>query len=960
MIRIAVFLVGLIVVGGAQAAGPYDGITQSGVAWLAGHQNLDGSWGASDDVKYVQTSEAVLAMEALNELSSAYYAGLAWLGNHAPANVDFTARRVLALGAANQSTSHDLQILQDAQSLAAPGNNGWGLSATYQGSALDTGLTLQALTQQSVSTNVSQAVSYLTTTQLGGSDSGWALGQETTSDPTTTAQALIALVPLKTVSSAVPTAITNGLQALNAKVTTSSPATQIALAILANLRNDPNTTQAANLLSSLASQQSTQDASWNADPYATALALRAFAAAAGKDQATQKQIINVPDNALRKVINTALGHGALDAISAGQLQKLTSLNMYSKGISDLTGLQFATNLTDVDLRYNKLTSLSQVSFLSFVPHLLLTGNLWGQPTGDTDGDGVSDANEIAVSTNPFSALYKPWLKNTPLIDLAGLAASTPEIAMQSAWNALPEDVDGDGDLDLPLYFNGSNENVVPLDSGNDSSYYSYMGPSFGVLVYLENVGGSYVRRSFSNGDDIINGDIEQMIPLDYNNDGKRDLLLVMDGSTTGNYASGYTTSKPYRRLVLIKNDSGSAYISTGNPNGTHFSDVTTAVGLDTLASWVTPGTVVDLNHDGYPDLLNSVFNGTAWVGSALLYDKVSGTYQSATTPGLAGLFGVRAMVDLDSDGQLDLVTYDSTKGLRFFHNNGDLSFTEWPNNGDLSQLAGQNVEKIIPADMNNDGLQDLVVIETEIGGNPTNPNVYPYYEGYYAGPRARLLINHGIANGNIAVDENPNLYAASFWEGDVAYGGTVGDLDNDGNLDVVIVGHQEGSSVILADGSGGYTRLGYEAGISQMSPPIASQSSQSVNERFAEPYLMDFDGDGNPDLLSPSWGYHMLTNTGNWTGQRNSIEVELTGHVLATGISSGKDAFGARVVVTAGGRTMSQEVLPIMGRSRRLHFGLGAATTGIQVSIYWPDNPTTPQVLSGNTYVNKLLRVTEP
>lgn len=958
MVRIAVFLAGLIVVGGAQAAGPYDGITQSGVAWLVGHQNLDGSWGASDDVKYVQTSEAVLAMAALNELSSAYYAGLAWLGNHAPANVDFTARRVLALGAANQSISHDLQVLQEAQSLAAPGNNGWGLSAAYQGSALDTGLTLQALVQQDVSTNVSQAVSYLTATQLGGPDSGWALGQETASDPATTAQALIALVPLKSVNSAVPTAIANGLQALNAKVTISSPATQIALAILANLRNDPNTTQAANLLSALASQQSTQDASWNADPYATALALRAFSAAAGKDQTTQKQIVNVPDNALRKVINIALGHGALDAISAGQLQKLTSLYAQSKGISDLTGLQFAANLTDVDLRNNKLTSLTQVSFLSFVPHLLLTGNLWGQPTGDTDGDGVSDANEIAVSTNPFSALYKPWLKNTPLIDLAGLAASTPEIAMQSAWNALPEDFDGDSRLDLVLYFNGSNENVVPLDSGNDSSYYSYMGPSFGVLVYLENVGGSYVRRTFSNGDDIINGDIEQMIPLDYNNDGKRDLLLVMDESTTGNYSSGYTTSKPYRRLVLMKNDSGSAYISTNNPNGTHFSDVTTAVGLDTLASWATPGTVVDLNHDGYPDLIDTMFNGTSWVGSALLYDKVSGTYKQITTPGLPSLTASHSMVDLDGDGQLDLVTYDGTKGLRFFRNNGDLSFTEWPNNSDLSQLAGHDVEKIIPADMNNDGRQDFVVIETEIGGNPT-PNVYPYYMGYYAGPKARLLINHGITSGAITVDENPNLYAA-MTGGDVAYGGTVGDLDNDGNLDIVIAADQEGASVILADGSGGYTSLGYEAGISQTNAPIASQNSQSVNERFAEPYLLDFDGDGKPDLLSPSWGYHMLTNTGNWTGQRNSIEVELTGHVLATGASSGKDAFGARVVVTAAGRTMSQEVLPIMGRSRRLHFGLGSTATGTQVSIYWPDNPTTPQVLSGDAYVNKLLRVTEP
>ncbi|MFX5960964.1 hypothetical protein ABTE72_19675, partial [Acinetobacter baumannii] len=80
-----------------------------------------------------------------------------------------------------------------------------------QGSALDTSLSLQALTQQGVTTNVAQAVSYLTTTQLTGSDKGWVVGQETVSDTITTAQVIIALVPLKNMSAAVPTSIANGL-----------------------------------------------------------------------------------------------------------------------------------------------------------------------------------------------------------------------------------------------------------------------------------------------------------------------------------------------------------------------------------------------------------------------------------------------------------------------------------------------------------------------------------------------------------------------------------------------------------------------------------------------------------------------------------------------------------------------------------------------------------------------------
>lgn len=364
----------------------YDAAINSGATWLTQQRNLDdGSWGSSDAVKYLQTSEAVMALGALNQLSPAYYGGVAWLGNHEPSNIDFTSRRVLALGVANHSVAADLQILQAAQNLLAPGNNGWGLSGTYQGAPLDTALSLQALTQQGVATNVAQAVTYLIAAQLSGSDSGWALGQETVSDPVTTAQVIIALIPLKSVNSAAPTAITNGLAALNAKVTSASPPYQIALAVIANLRNDPNSVTGANLLSGLTGQQA-MDGSWGEDIYATAMALRAAATGAGRDLAAQKQAVSVPDNALRSAINAALGHGALDTISLGQMQQLTSLNASGLGITDLTGLQYATNLTTLDVSNNNISSFAPVAGLTKTA-INETGNPgYVASNGASDGD----------------------------------------------------------------------------------------------------------------------------------------------------------------------------------------------------------------------------------------------------------------------------------------------------------------------------------------------------------------------------------------------------------------------------------------------------------------------------------------------------------------------------------------------------------------------------------------------
>ncbi|MET3124446.1 hypothetical protein AAKU67_004061 [Oxalobacteraceae bacterium GrIS 2.11] len=345
-------------------SGPYDTAANKGISWLAAQQNLDdGSWGSVDAIKYVQTSESVLALAAYNQLGTTYFNGVAWLGNHAPSNIDFTSRRVLALGAASSSVTADLAALQSAQNSLATGNNGWGLSGNYLGAPLDTALSLQALNQQGITTNVAAAVTYLTGAQLVGTDNGWAIGRETTSDPVTTAQVLIALVPLKSVSAAVPTALTKGLATLNANVNATSPTQLVALSIIANLRNNPSSPQAGTLLTALQGQQSA-DGSWGEDPFLTALAIRALAAAAGKDLSAQKQVIAVPDNALRGAINAALGHGALDAITVGGIQQLTALNASGLDITSLTGLQYATDLVTLNVSNNDITSFAPVANLT--------------------------------------------------------------------------------------------------------------------------------------------------------------------------------------------------------------------------------------------------------------------------------------------------------------------------------------------------------------------------------------------------------------------------------------------------------------------------------------------------------------------------------------------------------------------------------------------------------------------
>lgn len=361
--RAAACLSAVLQVGAAAAASAYQQPAENGIAWLVQQQDLsDGSWGATDDVKYTYTSEAVVALSALNKTGRVYQAGLAWLRNHPPANLDASARRILALGLAGGVVQQDIQVVQGAQNLTAPGNSGWGLSGAYQGSALDTSLSLQALSQQGVTANVAAALTYLVSSQITGSDSGWALGQESASDLMTTALVVQSLIPLKAMNTSVPAAITRGFDVLNTKVSASSSTPQIAASIVAYLRNSTSSPQAASLLTVLLSRQS-GDGSWQQDPFATAMALRAFAAAMGKDLAAQKVAVNLPDNALRGALNASLGKGALDAVTVGELQAIVSLDASNLGIVDLTGLEQAINLTYLDLRNNQIVSFNPVNGL---------------------------------------------------------------------------------------------------------------------------------------------------------------------------------------------------------------------------------------------------------------------------------------------------------------------------------------------------------------------------------------------------------------------------------------------------------------------------------------------------------------------------------------------------------------------------------------------------------------------
>lgn len=365
------------------AATPYDTAGQNAANWLVANMiPADKTWGSEQDLKYLTAAEVSLALASWNKRSFEYYAALTWLSNHDPNNVDFAARRAVALQPSGQSINQDLNYLAAAQAvnLTAVGNSGVGLSRQYQGSPLDTAWLLQAYNKAGVS--ITAATTYLKNAQLTGSDKGWSVGQETGSDPITTAQVLIALIPYRASDSTLVTPIANGLATLNASITTSSTPLKKALSALANLRDNSSSAQAVTLLNNLMSTQGS-DGSWGGDVQTTAMALRALAAGAGRDAPSLQTAVTIPDSNLRAAINTTLSRNALDTLNQGELAQLTTLNIAGQNVTSLTGLEYASNLTYLDASNNNITSWTPVDNLSQHPTTVRDGNP-GYPATDHD------------------------------------------------------------------------------------------------------------------------------------------------------------------------------------------------------------------------------------------------------------------------------------------------------------------------------------------------------------------------------------------------------------------------------------------------------------------------------------------------------------------------------------------------------------------------------------------------
>ena len=282
--------------------------------------------------------------------------------------------------------------------------------------------------------------------------------------------------------------------------------------------------------------------------------------------------------------------------------------------------------------------------------------------------------------------------------------------------------------------------------------------------------------------------------FDYDNDGYLDLYvcnyLTYDEA---NLPCTLYDGKPY---CLIQNFKGSSSkLFHNNRDGT-FTDVSEKARIANPRGKGLGVVALDYDNDGRID----VFQANDAAANFLYHNNGDGTFSEvALEAGVAfdpngnarGGMGVEAE-DLDNDGYLEIfVANFSGQTNALFHNERDGIFTETTNKLGLGTvsipMSGFGTRFL---DYNNDGLIDLFVHN----GHPFEPINKIFPETTFAEPPF-LFENTGKGFREVAAEHGVSL--KKFYSG---RGLAIGDFDNDGDLDLLLINVGEPPVLLRNDG----------------------------------------------------------------------------------------------------------------------------------------------------------------
>ncbi len=418
--------------------------------------------------------------------------------------------------------------------------------------------------------------------------------------------------------------------------------------------------------------------------------------------------------------------------------------------------------------------------------------------GDVDGNGLDDivtGGSFAYSGQVFLQQADGKFSQKALLPAADINTKRWEDE-----GMLLFDADGDGDLDLYVASGGFE---------NEPNGFTYQDK-----LYVNDGKGNFTIDSIA----IPRNHTSKLCvrAVDYDKDGDLD-LFVSGRVEPWNYP------KPVSSFIL-RNDS--------KPGKPLFTDVTASVAKDLInIGLVCDALFTDFDNDGWPDL---VLAGE-WMPVTFLKNE-KGVFKNTTastgTDKLKGWWNTIAAGDFDNDGDIDYVV--GNMGQNSFYRASEkypvhITAADFDKNGSYDAfpslfLPDKNGEmKEFPAQTRDDIVKQMIGMRTKFQNYKTyaEATMDKVFSPEQMKNALRLEANTFTSvylrnDGNGKFTAVPLPQQAQF---SVLNGITVGDFDNDGNLDMIINGNDYGTEVsvgrydalnglfLKGDGKGGFRAL---------------------------------------------------------------------------------------------------------------------------------------------------------